>query len=181
MSDAAQSQPQEEPLKQEPLHALQEELDACQDKYLRLLAESENTRKRMLKERQELMQYSVENILTEFLHPIDNLEHALKFASQASEEIKHWAAGFQMIVAQFKQVLSNHGLEEFSSLGQPFNPLCHEAVEMVTSTEHPPGIVIEQCITGYKKGDRTVRVARVKVAQAPPHKIDTSKEGEHHG
>ncbi|MBS0623170.1 MAG: nucleotide exchange factor GrpE [Verrucomicrobia bacterium] len=181
----SEPKPTEEPLQaqqsaeqQDPLASLQVQLNECQDKYLRLLAESENVRKRLLKERQELMQYAVENLLSEFLHPIDNFENALKFATRASDEVRNWAAGFQMIAAQFKQVLSNHGLEEFSSIGQQFDPLFHEAVEMVETTDHSPGTVIEQSVSGYKKGERTVRVARVKVAKAPPEKkLDTSQEG----
>lgn len=166
------------PVEEDPFEALQEKLEECERKYLLLLADSENARKRMLKERQELIQYAVENLLSEFLHPIDNFENALKFANQAGDEVRHWAMGFQMIAAQLKQVLANHGLEEFVSVGHHFDPHLHEAVEMVASDQHPPGIVIEQCVAGYKKGERTVRVARVKVSAAPQEEL---KEGEHHG
>lgn len=58
------------------------------------LAESENARKRMQKERQEMMQYAVENALIDFLVPIESMEKALGFASQMSDEVKNWALGF---------------------------------------------------------------------------------------
>lgn len=140
-------------------------LKECQDKYLRLLAESENARKRMQKERQELMKYAVENAIAEFLAPLDSFEKALKFAEQMSDEVKHWAVGFEMILGQFKQVLNHHGVVEYTSVGKPFDPHMHEAVEVVVSKEHPPGIVLQEFSRGYKIGERPIRVARVKVSK----------------
>ncbi|MBA3957393.1 MAG: nucleotide exchange factor GrpE [Parachlamydiaceae bacterium] len=137
------------------------------DKYLRQLAEADNMRKRMQKERQELIQYAVQNVLVDILHPIDHFENALKFTQQASDEVKHWALGFQMLLNQFKDVLANNGVVAFTSQGTPFDPHCHEAIEMVTSTEFAPGIVMEESIRGYKMGDKVIRPARVKVAKAP--------------
>lgn len=145
------------------------EKDAAEykDKYLRMLADMDNMRKRLQKERQELIQYSVQNIIVEFLHPIDHLENALKFTQQMSEDTKHWALGFQMILDQFKDVLANHGVLPFQSEGTPFDPHRHEAVEMIETTEYPPGTVVEESLRGYKMGNKTVRPARVKVAKPP--------------
>lgn len=147
-----------------------DDLKECQDKYLRLLAESENTRKRMQKERQELTKYAVENVLAEFINPLDNFSKALSIAEAMSPEVKNWALGFEMILAQFKQVLTNHGAVEYSSLGQKFDPHWHEAVEMVETGDRPPGVVVEEFVKGYKMGDRVIRVARVKVSKAPEKK-----------
>lgn len=160
---------QEEPeeLNLSELQKLREEIQECNEKYLRLLAESENARKRMQKERQQLTQYAVENILVEFLHPLDNFSQALSFAESMSEEVSNWAQGFEMISQQFKQVLASHGVSEYSSLHQLFDPHFHEAVEMIETNKHPPGYIVEESLKGYKMGDRPIRVARVKVAQAP--------------
>lgn len=147
------------------LTLLQQNLKECEEKYVRMLAESENTRKRMQKERQEVMQYAVENVLTEFLHPIDSLEKALQFAEAMSEEVRSWAIGFEMLLNQFKQILLQHGVQEYHSIGKPFDPHLHEAVEMVETTEYAPGIIVEEFVRGYKIGDRPIRVARVKVAK----------------
>ncbi|MCH9611304.1 MAG: Protein GrpE [Chlamydiales bacterium] len=146
------------------------ELAECQEKYLRLLAESENVRKRMQKERQELTQYAVENVLCELLHPLDQFESALKFAETMSDEVRNWAVGFEMILQQLKSVLSNHGVSAYEVMGKPFDPHWHEAVEMVETEEHEPGIVVEECLRGYQVGERPIRVARVKVSK--------EKEGE---
>lgn len=146
--------------------SLEDTLKECQDKYLRLLAESENARKRMQKERQELTKYAVENVISEFLNPLDSFEKALKFAESGSEEVKRWAIGFEMILGQFKQVLANHGVEEYESLGKHFDPHFHEALEVVETNDYKPGIIVHEFAKGYKIGDRVVRVARVKVAKS---------------
>ena len=117
--------------------------------------------------KQELTKYAIENVLGEFFHPIDSFEKALHFAENMSEEIRNWAAGFEMILSQFKQVLLNHGIEEYHSIDKPFDPHFHEAVEMIETEEYEPGIVVEEYVRGYKAGDRAIRVARVKVAKTP--------------
>lgn len=146
---------------------LQEQVIDFRDKYLRTLADSENLRKRLQKERHELVQHAVQGAILDFLSPIDHYENALKFAGQGSPEIQHWATGFQMILEQFKEALSNNGVTPFQSVGTPFDPHWHEAVEMVETTEHAPGTVIEESLRGYKMADKMIRAARVKVAKAP--------------
>lgn len=173
-----QGQPAQPEAPQDPLAKLQQELKECQDKYLLMLAESENARKRMQKERQEMTKFAVENILVEFLHPLDSFEKALGFAETMSAEVKNWAIGFEMLLNQFKHVLSQHGVQEYHSVGKPFDPHLHEAVEMVASTEYPPGVVIEEFVRGYKIGTKPIRVARVKVAKAPEEiKNENTEEG----
>jgi molecular chaperone GrpE len=172
MTDATpqpEKQKEEEPKNE--LEALQQELKGCQEKYLLMLAESENARKRMQRERQELTKQAVERVLVEFLHPLDSFEKALQFAESMSEEIKNWAVGFEMLLNQFKQILNQHGVQEYHSVGKAFDPHFHEAVEMVVSTEYPPGVVIEEFIRGYKVGDKPIRVARVKVTKAPEEEV----------
>jgi molecular chaperone GrpE len=135
------------------------------DKYLRLLAEMENTRKRMQKEKQESMRYATEQLLCEMIAPLDNLENALQFTDQMSEEVRHWAMGFKMILEQFKTVLQENGVTSFQSEGQKFDPHLHEAVETEETDKAAEGIVLKQFAKGYKYGDRTIRPARVRVAK----------------
>lgn len=178
MQDAQPPEEKNEPKENEALAKLQQELKECQDKYLLMLAESENTRKRMQKERQELTKHAVEKVLIEFLHPLDNLEKALQFAQSMSDEVRNWAIGFEMLLNQFKQILNQHGVQEYHSVGKLFDPHFHEAVEMVVSTEYPPGVVIEEFVRGYKVGERPIRVARVKVAKAPEEEVKIEKNNE---
>jgi molecular chaperone GrpE len=149
------------------LEQLRREAADYKDKYFRVLAESENARKRMQKERQELIQYAVQNVIVDFLNPIDHLENALNFAQQASDEVKHWAHGFQMILNQFKDTLANNGVVAIKSEGTTFDPHFHEAIEMVETADYPPGTIVTETLKGYRMGDKTIRPARVKVAKAP--------------
>lgn len=137
------------------------------DKYLRALAEQENMRKRIQKEKQEMVGFGIENAIAEFLPAIDNFENALRFAESAAGEVKNWAKGFEMILSQFKEVLLNHGIVSFHSEGNTFDPLFHEAVEIVETTEFPDGTVMHEFAKGYKSANRTIRPARVKVAKHP--------------
>lgn len=151
--------------------SINKELAECKDKYLRTLAESENARKRLQKEKQEMIQYAIQGAIVDFLNPIDHMENALNFTQQMSSEVKHWAIGFQMILSQFKDVLSNNGVAPFESVGKPFDPHLHEAVETVTTADFPPGTVVEESLKGYKMGDKIIRPARVKVSKAPTAKL----------
>ncbi len=164
------------PSPEEEIEQLKESLKEAQEKYLRVLADSENARKRMQKEREDMTKYAIENVLAEFLHPLDSLEKALQFAESMSDEVRNWAIGFEMLLNQFKQILVNHGVEEYHSVGKQFDPHLHEAMEMVETTEYEPGVVVEEFIRGYRMGDRPIRVARVKVAKAPEKKESEEKQ-----
>lgn len=173
--DAAQKTATESELE---LESLRRELAESKDKYLRVLAESENTRKRLQKDKQETIQYALQNVIVDFLTPIDHMENALNFTQQMSDDVKHWAVGFHMILSQFKDVLSNNGVTPFSSEGKPFDPHRHEAIENIETIEVPPGIVVEESLKGYIMGDKTIRPARVKVSKAPAEKTNTDEQNE---
>jgi len=165
--------------KKDKKQKLQEELSELQNKYLHTLAELENTRKRMQKEKTESLSFAIENTISEFLPLIDNFENALNFANDSSEEVKNWAMGFQMILSQLKDVLHNHGIVPYHSVGNRFDPHLHDAVEIVETNDHEPGSVIEEFAKGYKSALRVIRPARVKVTKKPLEKkevIDVKNE-----
>jgi molecular chaperone GrpE len=149
------------------LNPMETELKECKDKYLRLLAESENVRKRMLKEKQDSIRFAVGNILADFLGPIDNFENALSATHNMSGEVKQWATGFQMILSQFKDILAQNGVTAFTSKGNLFDPHLHEAVETEETDEVPEGTILHEFVRGYRSGDQVLRAARVKVAKTP--------------
>lgn len=136
------------------------------DKYFRALAELENTRKRMAKEKHDTIRYSIENAIAEFIPTIDSFEKALKCAENMSDEVKTWASGFQMFLSQFKDVLHNHGIVAFHSEGNSFDPHFHEAVETVETNDFAEGTILEEFSKGYKSANRTLKPARVKVAKS---------------
>ena len=145
---------------------LEEELQEISDRHLRMLADMENTRKRMKKESQEISRFALENLIEDILGPIDNLENALKFTSQMSDETRNWALGFQMILSQFKDVLANQGVAAFVSEGEPFDPYKHEAVETEETDLVPEGTILKEFLKGYRCADRIIRPAKVKVAKS---------------
>ena len=169
MTDSTEDQPAIDPTPElSELNQLKNELDEYKDKYFRLLAESENARKRLQKEKQDLIQYAVADVVVDFLNPIDHMETALKHANKMSDEVKHWAVGFNMILSHFKDVLANKGVQPFESTGTHFDPHHHEAVEVIPTDNHPAGTVVEELMRGYRMGGRTIRPARVKVAKELP-------------
>ncbi|MFA6119372.1 MAG: nucleotide exchange factor GrpE [Parachlamydiales bacterium] len=144
---------------------LEEEVKETQNKYLRSIAELDNFRKRMQKEKTEAISYAVESTISEFLSLIDNFENALNFAKESSEEVKNWSFGFQMILSQMKEILLNHGVVAFHSIGNSFDPHYHEAMEIIETNDHPDGTIIEEFAKGYKSASRIIRPAKVKVTK----------------
>ncbi|GAB4192064.1 MAG: nucleotide exchange factor GrpE [Simkaniaceae bacterium] len=163
---------------EEKIQRLEEELQKYKEKHLHQLAEMENLRKRLQKERSDMARFAIENALADLLSPLDNFENALGFADQMNEEVKNWALGFQMILTQLKDVLENHHIRPFSSKGEFFDPHKHEAVEVEETEEHPDGMILEEFIKGYFCGDRILRPARVKVAKQPKQ-VSEEKDNNH--
>jgi len=147
--------------------ALEKEVEDLRDKNLRLLAEMENLRKRLTKDKQDSTRFAVEGLVCDFLSPMDNLENALSFSNQMSPETQNWALGFQMILGQFKEVLSENGIASYKSEGSLFDPHLHEAVEVEETTQVADGTILKEFAKGYRAGARIVRPAKVKVAKAP--------------
>lgn len=155
------------PPEENPVAKVTQELNEYKDKYFRALAEGENTRKRLQKEKIESQSFAIQSVIEDFLVPLDHFEKALSHAEAASPEIKHWAIGFEMILSQMKQVLSDNGVEPFESKGKQFDPHQHEAIETEETEKVSPGTILEEFTRGYKLGARVIRPARVKVATAP--------------
>jgi len=148
------------------MELLKDQVKQEQEKYFRALADMENSRKRMQKEKHDTTRFAVENMINEFLAPLDNFENALSFAHQHSEETQNWAKGFEMILTQFKDILANHKVTSFQSEGLKFDPHLHEVIEMEETEKYEDGTIIQEFVRGYKCGDRILRPARVKVAKA---------------
>ena len=146
---------------------LKQQVKEEQDKYLRSLADMENARKRMEKDTYESTRFAVEKVIKEFLIPLDHFESAFSFIHQASEETQNWAKGFEMILTQFKEILSRHNIQSFSSEGKMFDPHLHEVLELEETEKYKGGTILQEFVKGYKRGDRILRPARVKVAKEP--------------
>lgn len=166
-------QEEEEKIEQIPQEEVSIPEENYQDKYLRVLADLENTRRRLQKEKVEMARFAQEELAKDFLGPMDSFEAALGFAENMSPEVKNWAFGFQMILSQMKEILSSHGIHGFESAGQMFDPHLHEAVEMLETNEHKSGMIVKQLTKGYKSKEHVIRPARVIVAK---EKINKEEE-----
>jgi molecular chaperone GrpE len=142
-----------------------QELAEIKDKYLRLLADSENVRKRLRQQSEESVRLQRENLLREILPMVDNLERAVAAASGGGNG-KSIVEGVEMVLRAMLDFLKAQGVTQLSAVGQPFDPQRHEAADQVATAEHPPNTVINEFHRGYLIGDRTLRPARVAVAKA---------------
>jgi molecular chaperone GrpE len=136
------------------------------DKLLRAQAEWDNSRKRILREKEDAVRYAGEAFLEKLLPVLDNFEMGMQAAKTATDA-KAIAQGFEMVLAQLQQVLKDAGVEPVEAVGHPFDPHRHEALGHHESADHPEGHVLMQMRKGYKLKDRLLRPASVFVAKAP--------------
>ena len=138
----------------------QQELDDITDRYKRVLAEFENFKKRSQKEREGLYNSILSDVIESMLPVVDNLENAVKVET---EDLKY-KEGIELVLKQFKDVLSSKGIEEIKTIGETFDPNLHEAVSSVQDDTKGTQEIIEEYRKGYKIGNRVIRHSMVVVA-----------------
>lgn len=139
---------------------LQEERKQQEDKYLRLLAEYDNYRKRSQKEKDNAWATAKADTVKAFLPVYDNLERALK--QETADEA--YAKGVQMTMTQLKTVLEKLGIQEIPALGETFDPAVHDAVMHIDDENAGENTIVEVFQDGFQLGDKIIRHAMVKVA-----------------
>ena len=139
--------------------ALEESEPADDAKYLRLLAEFQNYKRRTEKEKTDLYSYANEKIMTELLEVLDNFERAL--AQEPGEGFKE---GMELIFTQLTTVLNKAGLAEITALGEDFDPNVHNAVMAEETDEYESGKVSGVMQKGYTLNGKVIRPTMVKVA-----------------
>ncbi len=144
--------------------ALEEENSSLKDQYLRKQADFENFRKRMQKEKQEVIQFSNKQLLLDIVPVLDDFERAIKSAEE-SEDFTSFHDGILLIERQFYNLLERKwGLKRMDSKGSPFDPQFHEAIATEESKDHDQAVVIEDYQKGYLLHDKVLRAAKVKVS-----------------
>lgn len=141
------------------LEKAQKEHDELQDKYLRVCAEYDNFRKRTQKERDGIFTDAYSDALKEILPIFDNLERAALYT-----EPDKLTEGLELIFKSAKEMLTKLGVEEFGAVGEKFDPNIHNAVMHVDDEALGDEEIIEVFQKGYKRGDKIIRHAMVKVA-----------------
>lgn len=143
-----------------------EEIKRLQDRILRLAAETENTRKRLEREKADGINFANESLLRELLPVIDNLERAISHGTNGSD-CAGLLEGVRMTLKSFEDALGKFGCTAFNSVGLPFDPQFHEAVMQQESAEHPDKTVLQELQKGYMLRDRLIRPALVIVSRVP--------------
>ena len=137
-----------------------EELKGANDRYLRLLAEYDNYRKRSQKEKDSLYADIKSDTVAKFLPVYDNLVRAL---AQSTED-EAYRRGVEMIMTQFNTTLEKLGATRIECLGQKFDPSLHNAVMHVEDEEKGENEIVEVFQEGFMMGEKVIRFAMVKVA-----------------
>lgn len=149
---------EEKKLKEEN-EALRTSLSELNDKYARMLAEYDNFRKRAQKERDGVYSDACTDVLKEVLTVKDSLEMAMKFADDSE-----FSRGVTMTLTKFGEILKKLGVEEFGAAGDAFDPNLHNAILHAEDESRGENEVAEVLMKGYRRGEKIIRYAMVKVA-----------------
>ena len=137
-----------------------EQLEEQEDRLKRLMAEFDNFKKRSAKEREGLYNSLISDIFSSLLPVIDNLEKAV----ETKTEDESYKQGVELVLKQFKDVLTSNGVEEIQAVGQAFDPELHEAVSSVVDETLGEKVIKEEYRKGYKIGSKVIRHSMVVVA-----------------
>jgi len=137
-----------------------QELEETTDRLKRIMAEFENYKKRSGKEREMLYNSLLADIVSSFLPVIDNLEKA----AEAKTEDENYKQGLELVLKQFKDVLTKFGVEEIKTVGETFDPEVHEAVSSLQDETKGEKEIVQEFRKGYKVGVKVIRHAMVVVA-----------------
>ncbi|NBR70750.1 MAG: nucleotide exchange factor GrpE [Verrucomicrobia bacterium] len=142
------------------------EIASLKDQLLRARADFENSRKRLIREKEESLRYANQAILADLLPLLDHLELGLQAASTATD-VPSVVSGVKLIQSQFERFLTEHGVTPVEALGKPFDPNWHEAIGQEPAPGKPEGTVLHLRRRGFKLGERLLRPASV-ITVAPP-------------
>lgn len=137
--------------------------EAESERYMRLMAEFQNFKKRAVKEKSDIHAYANEKIVNDLLPVLDNFERALE--ANPADDVEAYAKGMSLIFEQMKTALGNAGVKEIEALGETFDPNLHNAVMMEESEEHESGKVSKVLQKGYTINDKVVRPSMVAVSK----------------
>ena len=147
-----------------------------EEKILRLLAESENLRKRHEREIQDSQSYAIKNFASSLLSIADNFKRALQSVPEKETQntlVNNLIIGIRAVEKEFFEVFEKNGIKKFSSINQKFDPEIHQAVSKINHDKIQKGFVCDELQLGFKISDRLLRPAMVVVSEGP--KLDEKK------
>lgn len=149
-----------DPIKEDTIDSLRADVEQWRDLAQRKAAEAENIRRRSLQEKQTLMKYASEHLITKLIPVLDDL-HAAVEASKSTSDINSLRTGIEMIYAEARKIFEAAGVHVIEgSEGEPFNVDFHEAL-MHMPSELPEGYVVQVVQRGYSLHDKVIRHAKV--------------------
>lgn len=159
--DETGEEAESEPSDLEKAHA---ERDRMREQLLRIAADFDNFRKRSRKEIEEVRRRTIEDTLREVLPIVDNLERAADSMAGATD-VSAVSDGVRMVLRGFDDIANRLGLKRVSTVGNQFDPTCHDAMQQEETNEHAPGTIVSEVVPGYFLGERLLRPAMVVVAK----------------
>ncbi len=152
---------EQEEVKEDATEEVIEEKESEDDKYKRLLADFQNFKKRVEKEKSSIYSYANESIISDMLNILDNFQRGLEPECKDAK----FKEGMELIFKQFKDCLLKFGLEEIEALGEDFDPAVHNALLMEGESDYESGKVSEVLSKGYTLKGKVIRPAGVKVKE----------------
>ena len=135
-----------------------------EDKYLRVNAEFENYKKRMIRESSDRFKFFNLDLIKELLPSLDNLERAINHAKNENTDVNSMIEGLEMVNKMTQEVFEKFGVSRVNTVGEVFDPNIHQAVGVVESDSVPENQVVEECLGGYLLHGRIIRPAMVRVS-----------------
>jgi len=148
----------------EELDRVRAELEETRDRFLRSLADFDNYRKRVVREREELTRCANEELIKRLLEVLDNIERALD-AARRTDDLEGFKKGIELIYERLKEILSKEGLCPIECVGKRFDPNYHEAVMTLEKDGIEAEKVIEEVQRGYMLNGRVIRPSKVIVSK----------------
>ncbi|MGE0251157.1 MAG: nucleotide exchange factor GrpE [Dongiaceae bacterium] len=147
------------------------ETETEKDRLMRALADAENAKKRIEREKEDIAKYAVASLARDILTVADNLHRALLAVTakdkEADPHLKNLSIGVEATERELQSTLERHGLKKVEPLGQSFDYNFHQAISEIETTEKPPGTVMQVLQAGYTLNERLLRPALVIIAKAP--------------
>ncbi|WP_042345803.1 nucleotide exchange factor GrpE [Bacillus massiliigorillae] len=149
---------------EENTRSLTAKMEEMENRYLRLQADFDNSRRRSKLDLEAAQKYRVQSLASELITSLDNFERALAVPTE-NEETKSMLQGLEMVYKSMMDALQKEGVEPIEAVGQEFDPNFHQAVMQVSDENFAANIVVEEFQKGYKLKDRVLRPSMVKVNQ----------------
>ncbi len=160
----------------EELRKREEELVGAKDQALRAVADADNYKKRLAREKDDFEKYAAVPFVRSLLSVMDNLENALKSARDGGADASKLAGGVELTHRQMLDTMKNFGLERLEVVGKPMDPTLCEVIQIVEDGARDDGTVAEEFIPGYRFKDRVIRTAKVKVTKTPEEPQEETRE-----